>query len=40
MCSLGPYSPTKKKSSHVLQNFVYLEAFEQTTTSDWLNHMV
>ena len=38
----GPYSPTILKNvlRHVLQIFLYLEAFETNTTSVWLNHTV
>ena len=38
----SPYSPTilKHVLGLVLQIFLYLEAFERNTTSDWLNHTV
>ena len=37
-----PYSPTifKNVLSLILQTFLYLDAFECNTTSDWLNRMV
>ena len=39
---LGPYSPTilEKVLRLILQIFLYLDAFECNTTSDWLNRMV
>ena len=38
----GPYSPTILQNilSLVLKIFLYLEAFECNTTSDWLNRTV
>ena len=38
----GPYSPTILENilSLILQNFLYLEASECNTTSDWLNRTV